>query len=1093
MEKNQALVITGESGAGKTFTTNKILDYYAGTQSEERIPAFMSRSEKAQWEANFKAENGVDFGFEHMGVTDKMLQSTPILEAFGNAKMPRNDDSSRFGKIYRVFFDKTDREIIGCDITPYLLEKSRIVGQGKGERGYHIYYQMMKGLDTEQLKAVRLDGKDLTEIKYINPPGFKYTGNEKFKHTGLKFVKGVAVRKEPDCPYCVVKEQIVQVEENGSIIKKKIVYEEPDDENFEDVIKALNNFFQTSGGKNAIGFTPLTQEVMMCTSAVMQMGNIEVRGGVGQTNLQDVCYLLGIDHDKFMWCMEHMTIGTAVGNVIESAAVKMRDALAKTIYNQQFFWLVDSASDCLREHPAANPESSPYIGILDIFGFEYLLDHQLNPPEAMNSFEQFCINLCNERLQLLFVDIIFELEKKLYTAEGLDNVNIDFTKNDETVKILSDGRDSVARSLIDQADRAAKDNQNQDWDGKFLSSVESLINTRKNVNRAGEQMVIKCEWKDYAKDHNGRENDKSKWKVPQGGFKVKHYAATVLYDVQGWNDKNTDRISTDIQKLMQNSSISYIAKYFDLVVNGEDSSAATTLANFKTSLSRLVDDLNGPGIETGFVRCIKSNREKRPNIYEPDLILTQLSYTGMLSTLEIQKAGYASRIPHKRFWAEFRVLDTSTGLDDYEGLVKSIEKRVPDILAGLRHKPKESQQKVPIWVGKQRFVLTRDWLYRALKSEANVIKGAAAVTFQAVYRGITHANSYLARRNACMGEGNLTAKIRGTLNQLKYLQKKYTWMDTTSRASLHTVLRAAMARRRYYSARAKEFEGQNRHDIQRYIYATIMRQRYYEHKDHFFEDERAAKEKERMQKYEEFTIQLNDEMDKEKESEREEQTMMRVEENYLEEIEEVRIMSQVSVEKEKEENACAAAYYRAMEAYQHITEVFETNSQMTEQTLSGDVHFKLLDGATDIVNQALKDQGIEPSCNPSCNVDEYKFTAPPLKPLPIDRENKEEMRAYYYGTSAAAQRRLLELENGEHKQVAPAMSSVVDSVIKRAHDGRLELPPTVPRESRYVSSTMTSNVDPRTLSPHQREAFQSQIAELLHVDPSHVRLSMGPP
>ena len=134
-----------------------------------------------------------------------------------------------------------------------------------------------------------------------------------------------------------------------------------------------------------------------------------------------------------------------------------------------------------------------------------------------------------------------------------------------------------------------------------------------------------------------------------------HYAANVLYDPQGWNAKNTDKISSDIKEMMATSSTPYLANIFDAML--QEKKPATTLKFFKNKLNILVNQLSS--CNTGFVRCIKSNREKKPNIYTADLVLTQLAYTGMLSTLQIQKGGYSSRIPKEKFTDIFRVLDVN--------------------------------------------------------------------------------------------------------------------------------------------------------------------------------------------------------------------------------------------------------------------------------------------------------------------------------------------------------------------------------------------------------------------------------------------------
>jgi len=129
---NQAIVITGESGAGKTFNTKKVLDFLADVGS------------------------GGGGDSHAKSVTDLMLQTTPLLEGFGNANMPRNPDSSRFGKLYEVYFDKSTKELTGCSISPYMLEKSRVTSQQMNERAFHVFYRMLVGPDAAGLSPKKL-------------------------------------------------------------------------------------------------------------------------------------------------------------------------------------------------------------------------------------------------------------------------------------------------------------------------------------------------------------------------------------------------------------------------------------------------------------------------------------------------------------------------------------------------------------------------------------------------------------------------------------------------------------------------------------------------------------------------------------------------------------------------------------------------------------------------------------------------------------------------------------------------------------------------------------------------------------------------
>jgi len=1019
--KNQALVITGESGAGKSFTTNRILDYLAAIgrpSTSPRPPAFQDKAERA------KAGR---MRFEDLGITDKMLASTPILEAFGNAKMPRNNDSSRFGKLYKAYFNTEDKMIVGCSISPYLLEKSRVVKQGSCERGYHIFYEMIRGLSPEMAEEAKLQ-KPLSYYRYLNHPGIKPT-------------------------YDVEEEVFGDDGRRRTIVKD-------DGMELESVLHAMNIFLGEARAK----------EVLKATSAVLQFGNIQMGGtkektklDLSQRSLLDVTSLLGISPEAFNTAFSTMHLGRIKADVGPVMAIKFRDSLAKTIYNKQFEWLVESCSNLLSTDDRCG--YSPFIGVLDIFGFEYVLDHNLNPPQTLNSFEQFCINLCNEKLQNLFVNIIFDMENQMYAEEGLGCVEIDFKRNDDTLAVLEGTHDSVYAQLDNVAGLSAKDTGGKDWDMTFYDGLKKLCKDR---SRNKGNRIREAQMKEYKRRFGG--------KVPQGGFYVEHYAANVLYDVQDWNTKNTDVISGDIKGMMATCGLSFLAEIFT-GLEGEKS-PATTLKLFKQQLSHLVKDLCE--CETGFVRCIKPNREKKAEIYTSDLVLTQLAYTGMLSTLQIQKGGYSSRIPWDRFADEFRVLDVNAV--GHVALVASIEALVPDILATMRHPPPEKQKDTPIFVGKKRCVLTRDWLYREIKAKANEAKGRAAVTVQAVYRSVAYSADYLARNQAVLGEAHLSAVVRGTLERLKYYESKWRWMPIASRSGLHRLLKATHRRQRYYNERKLEFEHINRQDIARHVYAFLQRQRYYEAKLAYAEGDKIAAERARFALYEGFTIEMNRDLLALEREAAQERWLMGMEEEYTSRIEDSKVLGKLQLAKEEEEALCEQQYNVGMGHYQRHIMAQEDQDRIDNHLATAGAK-RLITGATAVVHQFLIDQGIDPSEG------RYRYTAPRLKELPTDRENLIDMRAYYYGAAAAMMRPLDAGGPADGVPSLPPMMSIVNEATDRMFSGRLQISPTTarspgsargtPRLVGGASSPTSPLADPDTFTPRQAATFQRTMSDLL--------------
>ncbi|XP_059203908.1 myosin-11-like isoform X2 [Centropristis striata] len=350
--EDQSILCTGESGAGKTENTKKVIQYLAVVAS----------SHKGKKDANpQQAQQQLAYG----ELEKQLLQANPILEAFGNAKTIKNDNSSRFGKFIKLNFDVTGY-IVGANIDTYLLEKSRCIRQANTERAFHIFYYMVAGAKDKLREELLLE--DFSAYRFLVAGHVEISGQE-------------------------------------------------DDEMFEETLEAMA----------IMGFTEDERIGMMkVVSTVLQLGNIkfEKERNSEQATLPDntaaqkVCHLQGINVVDFTRAI--LTPRIKVGReVVQKAQTKQQadfavEALAKAMYERLFRWILARVNKTLDK---SKRQSSSFLGILDIAGFEIFED---------NSFEQICINYTNERLQQLFNHTMFILEQEEYKREGIEWNFIDF-------------------------------------------------------------------------------------------------------------------------------------------------------------------------------------------------------------------------------------------------------------------------------------------------------------------------------------------------------------------------------------------------------------------------------------------------------------------------------------------------------------------------------------------------------------------------------------------------------------------------------------------------------------------------------------------
>ncbi|ELW53086.1 Myosin-3 [Tupaia chinensis] len=344
--ENQSILITGESGAGKTVNTKRVIQYFATIAATGDLAKKKDSKMKGTLE-------------------DQIISANPLLEAFGNAKTVRNDNSSRFGKFIRIHFGTTGK-LASADIETYLLEKSRVTFQLKAERSYHIFYQILSNKKPELIELLLIT---------TNPYDYPFISQ-------------------------------------GEILVASI-----DD---------AEELLATDSAIDILGFTPEEKSgLYKLTGAVMHYGNMkfkqkqrEEQAEPDGTEVADkTAYLMGLNSSDLLKALcfprvkvgnEYVTKGQTVDQVHHAV-----NALSKSVYEKLFLWMVTRINQQLdtklpRQH---------FIGVLDIAGFEIF---------EYNSLEQLCINFTNEKLQQFFNHHMFVLEQEEYKKEGIEWTFIDF-------------------------------------------------------------------------------------------------------------------------------------------------------------------------------------------------------------------------------------------------------------------------------------------------------------------------------------------------------------------------------------------------------------------------------------------------------------------------------------------------------------------------------------------------------------------------------------------------------------------------------------------------------------------------------------------
>uniref|UniRef100_A0A665VYA7 Myosin VC n=1 Tax=Echeneis naucrates TaxID=173247 RepID=A0A665VYA7_ECHNA len=634
--KNQSIIVSGESGAGKTVSARYAMRYFA----------VVSKSGSKT------------------RVEDKVLASNPVTEAIGNAKTTRNDNSSRFGKYTEIGFDRRYR-IIGANMRTYLLEKSRVVFQADNERNYHIFYQLCSCAHLPEF----------TSLKLCSADQFQYTCTG-----GDTTIEGIDDKKDME-----------ETRRTFSLL-------------------GLKEDFQA--------------DVFRVLAAILHLGNVEIRNSgedkssvsPSDPHLAVFCELLGVSSEGLVRWLCHRRIvlvaETVVKPVPKERAVNARDALAKQIYSHLFDCVINKINTALQ----VPGKQHAFIGVLDIYGFETF---------EINSFEQFCINYANEKLQQQFNLHVFKLEQEEYMKEDIPWTLIDFYDNQPVIDLIE-----AKMGILDLLDEECLFPQGTDK--SWLQKLYNYLDTSSLFEKP---------------------------RLSNEAFVIQHFADKVEYQCRGFLEKNRDTLYEELVEIMRVSKVfkgpvlQCCPHYFKTVPRGivfltvtyfsclpgvkpANKQLRTSVGEkFRSSLSLLMETLNAT--TPHYVRCIKPNDEKLPFEYDSRRVVQQLRACGVLETIRISAQSYPSRWTYIEFYSRYSILMSHQEADSTDK--KQTCKNVLQRLIQVRH----------FKFGRTKIFFRAGQVAYLEKLRLDRLRGAC-VTIQKHVRGWSRRRKYLQIREAAI-------------------------------------------------------------------------------------------------------------------------------------------------------------------------------------------------------------------------------------------------------------------------------------------------------------------------------------------------------
>ncbi|EFN74640.1 Myosin heavy chain, muscle [Camponotus floridanus] len=711
--ENQSMLITGESGAGKTENTKKVIAYFAT----------VGASSKKEKEEPGKKKGSLE---------DQVVQTNPVLEAFGNAKTVRNDNSSRFGKFIRIHFGPSGK-LAGADIETYLLEKARVISQQSLERSYHIFYQMMSG-SVKGLKEMCLLTNNIHDYHFVSQGKTTIPGLDDGEELLVTDVKN-----------CLLSENIYDY---YNVSQGKITIPNVDDG---------EECLLTDQAFDVLGFTQEEKDnIYKITAAVMHMGGMKFkqRGREEQAEADGteegdrVAKLLGCDcadlyknllKPRIKVGNEFVTQGRNKDQVAYSVG-----AMSKAMFDRLFKWLVKKCNETLD----TKQKRQHFIGVLDIAGFEifdyngfeqlcinftneklqqffnhhmFVLEQEeykkegivwqfidfgmdllacIELIEKFNSFEQLCINFTNEKLQQFFNHHMFVLEQEEYTKEGIEWAFIDFGMDLLACIDLIEKFNGFEQLCINFTNEKLQQFFNHhmfvleqeeykkegiDWVfidfGMDLLACIELIEKPMGILSILEEesMFPKATDKTFEEklnnNHLGKSPNFLKPKPPKPGqvaahFAIGHYAGNVPYNITGWLEKNKDPLNDTVVDQFKKSTNKLLIEIFaDHPGQSGDAGGggggkggrgkkgggfSTVSSSYREQLNNLMATLRAT--QPHFVRCIIPNELKQPGVIDSHLVMHQLTCNGVLEGIRICRKGFPNRMVYPDFKLRYKIL-----------------------------------------------------------------------------------------------------------------------------------------------------------------------------------------------------------------------------------------------------------------------------------------------------------------------------------------------------------------------------------------------------------------------------------------------------
>ncbi|XP_019705642.1 myosin-6 isoform X2 [Elaeis guineensis] len=655
---SQSILVSGESGAGKTESTKLLMRYLA----------YMGGRAAA----------------EGRTVEQQVLESNPVLEAFGNAKTVRNNNSSRFGKFVEIQFDQGGR-ISGAAIRTYLLERSRVCQISDPERNYHCFYMLCSA-----------PPEDIERYKLENPRTFHY-----LKQSNCFELDGVDDSKEYLATRRAMDVVGISSDEQDAIFR---------------VVAAILHLgnVEFSEGKETDSSVPKDEKSWFHLRTAAELFMCDVKA------LEDsLCKRIIVTRDE-----------SITKSLDPEAAALSRDALAKIVYSRLFDWIVNKINNSIGQ----DPNSKSLIGVLDIYGFESF---------KTNSFEQFCINLTNEKLQQHFNQHVFKMEQEEYTKEEINWSYIEFIDNQDVLDLIEKKPGGII-ALLDEACMLPRSTHE--------TFAQKLYQTFKNHQRF------------------------SKPKLARSDFTIRHYAGDVTYQTQLFLDKNKDYVVAEHQSLLSASKCPFVSGLFPPL--SDDSSKSSKFSSigsrFKQQLHALLETLNAT--EPHYIRCVKPNNLLKPAIFENINVLQQLRCGGVLEAIRISCAGYPTRRTFDEFVDRFGILgpEVLDGSCDEITATKRLLEKVN--LKGYQ-------------IGKTK-VFLRAGQMAELDARRNAVLGRSASKIQRKVRSYLARKSFILFRKAAI---QLQAVCRGQIGRHLYENMR----RQAASLRIQTYFRMYLARKAY--------------------------------------------------------------------------------------------------------------------------------------------------------------------------------------------------------------------------------------------------------------------------------------------------------